>query len=381
MKRSKLNLLFVTPVSINYPGGAERWLYEVSTRLMKRGHDVGILYTDWTPGKISVNNSDFSFKDVKLYRCSFIKPPFRGMALVNIFSSRKIVNEYDLSYILAYPPNELQVRFFRKFIRKGLVAGIHSFLNLESDFIHRMYLPLYLFGMRSFDAIHVLNKHMLDFFRKSGFENVFLIPNGVDTGEYELCYPPWDSETFTVLFSGRLTRDKGADILIDIIRRTKISLNQEVKFVIAGTGPLKKSIEKITEEFRNVEYLGYVDRDVLKQVYRRAHLLLVPSRSEGMPLCVLEAQSCGLPVVGSRIPGIIDIVEDGSSGRLVTVNDVRGFVMALKEYYMLWKEFPEKYYEMNKKIREKTIKQYDWEQVMDKIEKLFIKISKISLGY
>jgi hypothetical protein len=57
MKRSKLNLLFVTPVSINYPGGAERWLYEVSTRLMKRGHDVGILYTDWTPGRISVNNS------------------------------------------------------------------------------------------------------------------------------------------------------------------------------------------------------------------------------------------------------------------------------------------------------------------------------------
>jgi glycosyltransferase involved in cell wall biosynthesis len=381
MKRSKLNLLFVTPVSINYPGGAERWLYEVSTRLIKRGHDVGILYTDWIPGKISVNNLDFFsnfFKDVKLYKCGFIKPPFRGMALVNIFSFRKIVNEYDLSYILAYPPNELQVRFFRKFIRKGLVAGIHSFLNLESDFIHRMYLPLYLLGMRSFDAIHVLNKHMLDFFRKSGFENVFLIPNGVDAKEYELCYPPWDSEAFTVLFSGRLTYDKGADILTNIIKYANTFLDQEIKFLITGTGPLKKWIEEVAKESRNVEYLGYVSKDLLKEVYRRAHILLVPSRSEGMPLRVLEAQSCGLPVVGSRIPGIIDIVEDGSSGRLVTVNDVGGFVMALKEYYMLWKEFPEKYYEMNKKIRENTIKQYDWEQVMDKIEELFI---KISLGY
>ena len=381
MKKSKLNLLFVTPVSINYPGGAERWLYEVSTRLIKRGHDVGILYTDWTPEKISVNDSDFFsnfFKDVKLYKCGFIKPPFRGMALVDIFSSREIVNECDLSYILAYPPNELQVRFLRKFIRKGLVAGIHSFLNLESDFIHRMYLPLYLFGMRSFDAIHVLNKRMLDFFRKSGFENVFLIPNGVDAKEYELCYPPWDSETFTVLFSGRLTYDKGADILTNIIRYAKTSLDQEIKFLIIGTGPLKKQIEEVAKESRNVEYLGYVSKDLLKEVYRRAHILLVPSRSEGMPLSVLEAQACGLPVVGSRIPGIIDIVEDGSSGRLVTVKDVGGFVMALKEYYMLWKEFPEKYYEMNKKIREKTIKQYDWEQVMDKIEELFI---KISLGY
>jgi glycosyltransferase involved in cell wall biosynthesis len=374
MKRSKLNLLFVTPVSINYPGGAERWLYEVSTRLMKRGHDVGILYTDWTPGKISVNNSDFSFKDVKLYKCNFIKPPFRGMALVDIFSFRKIVNEYDLSYILAYPPNELQVRFFRKFIRKGLVAGIHSFLDLESDFIHRMYLPLYLFGMRSFDAIHVLNKHTLDFFRKSGFENVFLIPNGVDAKEYELCYPPWDSEAFTVLFSGRLTYDKGADILTNIIRYAKTSLDQEIKFLIIGTGPLKKWIEEVAKESRNVEYLGYVSKDLLKEVYRRAHILLVPSRSEGMPLRVLEAQSCGLPVAGSRIPGIIDIVEDGKNGRLVTVNDIDGFVMAIREYYLLWKGSPEKYYEMNKNIREKIVQRYDWDKVICKLEKLFIKV-------
>jgi glycosyltransferase involved in cell wall biosynthesis len=373
MKRSKLNLLFVTPMSINYPGGGERWLYEVSTRLMKRGHDVGILYTDWTPGKISVNNSDF-FKDVKLYKCSFIKPPFRGMALVNIFSFRKIVNEYDLSYILACPPNELQVRFFRKFIQKGLVAGIHSFLDLESDFIHRMYLPLYLFGMKSFDAIHVLNKHMLDFFRKSGFENVFLIPNGVDAKEYELCYPPWDSEAFTVLFSGRLTYDKGADILTNIIRYAKTSLDQEIKFLIIGTGPLKKQIEEVAKESRNVEYLGYVSKDLLKEVYRKAHILLVPSRSEGMPLRVLEAQSCGLPVVGSRIPGIIDIVEDCKNGRLVTVNDIDGFVMAIREYYLLWKGSLEKYYEMNRNIREKIVQRYDWDKVICELEKLFIKV-------
>jgi glycosyltransferase involved in cell wall biosynthesis len=284
------------------------------------------------------------------------------------------LNEYDLSYILAYSPNELQIMFSRKFIQKSLVAGVHSFFNLESDIIHRLYLPLYLFGMRSFDAIHVLNKYALDFFRRNGFENVFLIPNGVDTKEYELCYPPWNSETFTMLFSGRLTYDKGADILIDIIRHTKTFFNQEIKFMIAGTGPLKKSIEKIAEEFQNVEYLGYVDRDVLRQVYRRAHLLLAPSRSEGMPLSVLEAQSCGLPVVGSRIPGIIDIVEDGKNGRLVPVNDIDGFVMAIREYYLLWKESPEKYYEMNRSIRRKIVQQYDWDKVICELEKLFIKV-------
>jgi len=371
---SRLNILFVTPVNLSYPGGAERWLCEVSTRLRRRGHEVGILHTDWVPERTSVKRLISLPDDVKLYKCNFVKPPFRGMAVVDMFSLQKLINDYDLIYMLVYSPNELLVRFFRKLLRKNLIAGIHTFLNLESDFIHRLYLPLCLFGMKSFDAIHVLNKFALNFFRKNGFRNVFLIPNGVDTREYELCHPPWNSETFTVLFSGRLTYDKGADILIDIIRYARTFLNQEIKFLITGAGPLKKSIENIAKEFQNVEYLGYIDRERLKQVYRRAHLLLVPSRNEGMPLGVLEAQSCGLPVVGSKIPGIIDVVKDGENGRLLTLNDVDGFVAAIKDYYLLWKKSPERCYEMNKIIRKKIIQQYDWNRVIYKLENLFTKV-------
>jgi len=372
----RLNILFVTPTNLSYPGGAERWLYEVGMRLRARGHKVGILYTGWTPEKGLVINDYMKslLKDIELYKCNFIKPPFRGMALINIFSLLKLSIDYDLLYMFAYPPNELQIRFFRKIIRRGLIAGVHSFLNLKSDFAHRLYFPLYLFGMKTFDAVHVLNRYTLDLLKKNGFENAFLIPNGVDTKEYELCYPPWDSEVFTILFSGRLTYDKGTDILIDIIRCTRTFLNQEIKFVITGTGPLRKSIEKIAKEFQNVEYLGYVNRDLLKEVYRRAHLLLVPSRSEGMPLRVLEAQSCGLPVVGSRIPGIMDVIKDRENGRLVAVNDIKGFATAIKEYYLLWKESPEKYYELNKNIREKIIRQYDWDEIICEIENLLIKV-------
>jgi len=103
---------------------------------------------------------------------------------------------------------------------------------------------------------------------------------------------------------------------------------------------------------------------VLKQVYRRAHLFLAPSRSEGMPLRVLEAQSCGLLVVGPRITGIMDVVEDGENGRLIVVNNIEGFVMAIKEYYLLWKESPEEYYEMSKDIRRRIIQQCNWDKAI-----------------
>jgi len=371
---NRLNILFVTPVNLGYPGGAERWLCEVGMRLSKRGHKIGILYTSWAPKKTLVTDIISLLhrsRSIRLYKCGFVKPPLRGMALVDIFSIRRVLNDYDLSYIFAYPPNELQIRFFKRLIQKTLIAGIHTFLNLESDIIHRLYLPLYLSGMKAFKAIHVLNKFTLNFFKQNGFRNVYLIPNGVDTQEYKLCYPPWGSDTFTILFSGRLTYDKGADILIDIIKCTRTFLNEKVKFVITGTGPLRKVVERTAKEFSNVKYLGYVDRAVLKQVYRRAHLFLAPSRSEGMPLRVLEAQSGGLPVIGSKIPGIFDVVINGETGCLINVGDVKGFAGAVKKYYELWRRSPEEYYKTNKAIRRYIVKNYDWQTVIERLEAMF----------
>jgi hypothetical protein len=75
----RLGILFVTPVKLGYPGGAERWLCEVGMRLRERGHNVGILYTNWTPERASVMDITSLLKDIKLYECSFVKPPFRGM--------------------------------------------------------------------------------------------------------------------------------------------------------------------------------------------------------------------------------------------------------------------------------------------------------------
>jgi len=375
---NRLDILFVTPINLCYPGGGERWLYEVGRRLSKRGHRIGILYTSWTPEKILVTNISWpSCKNIRLYKCGFIKPPLRGMALVDIFYIRKLLGSYDLSYIFACPPNELQIRLFRRIVQKTLIAGIHTFLNLRSDIFHKLYLPLYLSGIKAFNAIHVLNKFTLNFFKEKGFRNTYLIPNGVDTREYKLCYPPWDSDFFTILFSGRLTYHKGVDILIKIIRRAETLLNQKVRFIIAGTGPLKKLVEKIIKECSNVRYLGYVDKEMLKQVYRKAHLLLAPSRIEGMPLSVLEAQSCGLPVIGSKIPGISDIVVNGKTGYLVNVGNIEGFVEAIRKYYELWRNSPEEYYNMSKAIREHIIGNYEWSIIIDKLEKMFEKCASI----
>ena len=90
-----------------------------------------------------------------------------------------------------------------------------------------------------------------------------------------------------------------------------------------------------------------------------------------MPLRLLEAQSCGLPIVGSRIPGISDVVIEGVTGYLVRMRDVNEFVTSIIKYYELWRDSPKEYYELNKKIREYIRRNYDWSIIIPKLEKMF----------
>ena len=121
----------------------------------------------------------------------------------------------------------------------------------------------------------------------------------------------------------------------------------------------------------NVIYLGFLPEQDLPEIYRKAHLFLIPSRSEGLPLRLLEAQACGLPVIGSRIPGISDVVINLKTGRLVEPGDVKSFAEAIKDYYLLWSQDPAQYYEMNKAIRNYIVKHYDWSIIIRQLELMF----------
>ncbi|MEM2130746.1 MAG: glycosyltransferase family 4 protein, partial [Candidatus Bathyarchaeia archaeon] len=179
---------------------------------------------------------------------------------------------------------------------------------------------------------------------------------------------------FNVLYAGRLTEDKGADVLLDIIHYVNEKLRiRNIKFTICGFGPFQRLAEDIAGEYENVEYLGFVPREDLPNIYGNANLFLIPSKTEGMPLRLLEAQSCGLPAVGSNIPGISDVVINGKTGLLVDAGNVCAFAEAIKRYYLLWCDSPGHYFELNKAIRKHIVNNYDWNSVIDKIEKMLTK--------
>jgi glycosyltransferase involved in cell wall biosynthesis len=128
-----------------------------------------------------------------------------------------------------------------------------------------------------------------------------------------------------VLFVGRLVEAKGVRDAVDAWRRSGVDL----PLVIAGTGPLRGELSSRAERIPGLELLGWVERDRLSALYRRARALLMPSRwQEPSGIAGLEALSFGVPVVAWESGGV---GEWHPGPGLVPWGDVEGLARALAD--------------------------------------------------
>ena len=130
------------------------------------------------------------------------------------------------------------------------------------------------------------------------------------------------------LFVGRLSPEKGLDILLDVWDGRRPPL------VIAGDGPLRNHLERrIRDERRsNVRLVGRQDRAGVDALLRDAIFLVAPSVvPETFGLVVIEAYSHGVPVVASRLGGLADLVQDGVTGLLARPTDREDLATKLTE--------------------------------------------------
>lgn len=159
-------------------------------------------------------------------------------------------------------------------------------------------------------------------------ERVVVIPNGIDPAEIGLdgwAAPPprVPSDHLELLYVGRLSVEKGVDVLIAAAGLLK-ARGQAFRLRIAGSGPEEEPLRSLAARSGlegEVAFLGPVPRLELGALYRSSDVVCVPSRSDTLPTVVLEAMASGRPVLGSDVGGIPFIVWDGQTGWIVPCED------------------------------------------------------------
>jgi len=167
-----------------------------------------------------------------------------------------------------------------------------------------------------------------------------VIPNGVNPDDFttkrdlhrlEVLLGKSVEAKCIILTVGRLIARKGVHWFVENVMPV---LDEDIVYIIAGDGPIRKNIEEIVKRKgleTRVHVLGQVNNNALLTLYSTADIFVQPNipvknDMEGFGLVVLEAGASGLPVVASRIEGLIDAISEGDNGELLTPCNVDEYV-------------------------------------------------------
>ncbi len=180
--------------------------------------------------------------------------------------------------------------------------------------------------MNHADVITAVSQFSADLAKKSLNiqKDIRVINNGIDANVFTPGFSRKEGQRIRVLFTGNLTRRKGAHWLEPIAER----LNDGVEIVY--TQGLRTTKTRLPEHPK-LRCLGNVAYQSLPDLYRQADIFLFPSVREGFGLAVAEAMACGLPAVVTNGSALPELIHHGQGGYLCPVGDVDAFAEKINQ--------------------------------------------------
>jgi glycosyltransferase involved in cell wall biosynthesis len=175
---------------------------------------------------------------------------------------------------------------------------------------------------RDASACTAVSSFVRDLAEKAYARPVTRIVNGIDLSGGRGS-PPSLSAQRRLVFVGRFNPQKRPAFLLQALSTI---IDRPWHLTVIGDGPLMPEVRRTIDEFKlhdRVHLTGWLATDEVQRVLARADILCMPSTSEGLPVAAVEALKHGLAVVGSDIPGLRDVIDDGVNGFLVESNDPR----------------------------------------------------------
>ncbi len=289
--------------------GVSRHLVDYKAELEKRGHSVRV-YTVFSNNDGVYGLPSYRFPLYKEYRMG-----------IPVYGLYRDLEKFNPDVVHIHTPFVLGTMGYRFAKKRGIptVGTYHTdFVNMDSTikfpFANSLLEVGFQYNMhlyRKLDLIISPSKVTADQLRQYGNDSR-IVHVGVNLNRF--VYETEKDDYY--LFIGRLTVDKG---VLEFLEAAEGLPGK--KFKVAGTGPLRKTVEQLAAKNENVEYLGYVTEEEKIELLRKARLLIVPSRAETFGLVYIEAMASGTPVIGSMESREIGILKDDFNGWTVKFGD------------------------------------------------------------
>jgi|Deesub1362A_J573_1020465.scaffolds.fasta_scaffold01100_3 glycosyltransferase involved in cell wall biosynthesis len=368
-------------------GGPPRAVYEISRKLVERGHEVTVYTTDGFKYRLNVEkNKPVDVEGIKVYYFrnlsnylskKWVLPTPYYLPIV----ARKEMKFFDIIHVHEYRTalTVITCYYAKKYSIPYILQARGSILPFfTKKKIKRFFDRIWGYKiLRDVSKAFALTRIEAEQYKKMGIkeDKIEIVPNGIDLAEYENLpekgrfrrkYGIRDDEKI-ILYLGRIHKIKGLDLLVsafaDLIKEI-----DNVKLVMVGPDDgflsiLKSQIEKLGVSDKVLLTGPLYDGDKL-EAYIDADIYVLPSRYETFPNTVLEALACGTPVIITNRCGIADIVR--KVGYVVRYDKNQ-----LKKKILRFLTNPQLRNAYSKKGKMLVKEKYDWSRIVERIEKIY----------
>ena len=356
-------------------GGIGYYVYNLSKKLVERGHKVTII-TRGSTEKTKKRMVD----GIDVFEASFF-PLYPFHILIHSIFVNMILKSIEPKLTLVHlhtplpPPVETSL---------PTIITVHTALKIDAKY-HEIY-NLYFLAekvqsivvyprielklLKGSKKITAVSRSVAKELNEYGIDpnEITVVGNGVDEKVFVPTPEKKQTEKY-VLYTGVLRGRKG---LFDLIKCAEYVSKTfpNVKFFITGKGPLlhilKEKVRKMGLQ-KNIVFLGYVKRDRLIQIYQNASIHVVPSVYEGLPTVLLEAMSCGLPVVATAVGGNTEVISSGVNGFLVPPKAPQEMARVILKLL----DDPKLREKIGREARKTIERYYTWDRIADNILKCY----------
>lgn len=359
-------------IPVSRPGGVERHVEELSTRLAERGHEVfAYVRNNYTDKDLKV------FKGVKLIHLPSIATKHLDAISHTFFATvHALFQDYEVIHYHSIGPASLSfiIKTFKP--KTVLITTYHS-----QDYFHQKWGN---FAKRCLKFAEYLTckvpdktiavSHALGRFIKTRFHReAVVIPNGFSIFETENVneLEKWKLvKNEYILTASRLVKHKGLHYLIEAYNNLyQKNLHRGKKLAIVGEGSYTddyvKFIKKMAAGNKSIIFTGSQYGNALSQLFSHAYLFVQPSETEGLSIALLEAMGYGKAALVSSIPENLEAI--GSNGYVFRSKDVKD----LEEKLGKLLDNPALIKETGKLAKIEVSRKYDWEKITSQIESLY----------